>query len=580
MTIPLLRFFLWAALVGLSFARPATTPAAQEPQVSATLSTPLVKLGGKVNLVVVVDDAREAELLEVPAVEGLEFSPPGRPVTTHQSMIVNGRVYEQNRMEWVIRVLPREAGDYAIPPLRVRVDGEERTVPDAPLALRVIADTEGAEVGFVEFVDLPERVYEGQPFLIDLRFGWDQDLPLAEAKPYLPWWDGLRGVLELEAPRPGAGKQFDLIVNDQERVRVEELDPAVRDGRVMRRLRLVRRVMATRPGDLQLDAGTFQFAELLERGIGFRPDKVKRYYAQLAPARIAVLPVPEQGRPLEWTGAVGHVSAERRVDRRDVDEGDAITLTVSWFGDANLEFFEAPDLSRLDGFRDFRVLGIQDEKAGDERRVTFELLPATDEVSEIPPVPLWVFDPELERFVLVESEPITIRVRPVEDDLTGYDDGVAVEVLDLRDLHVEPVVGEDLRAPGGGALGLSFLGVVGAWFALRTVVRRRGDPDSPRARRRRRARRELDRGLRGARSAREQGALLARFLAARTGESDAAWVGRDPREWAAERGEIGGIDELAGLLDALDEEAWAGGDRPLDRARVQRVADTLLKGGL
>ena len=564
----------------MAFVGPAR--AAQEPTIVVELSSPLAKLGGQVNLSIKVDQAGGVELVPPVDVPGLEISEPGRPAVTRQSMVVNGRLFEQNSTEWILRVRPVEAGLYEIPPVMVRIDGVEYVVPDEALELRVIEDEAGAEMGFIEFVDLPPRIYEGQPFQVEILFGWDQDLQLAEAKLDLPWWDGLRGVLEVDAPSFGAGKIFDLVVNERERVRVEELDPEVRGGRVMRRLRMARRLMATRSEDLDLSAGTFQFAELVERGVGFRPDRVKRYYARLAPARNQVLPVPEKGRPLTWTGAVGDLTAERRVDRRDVDEGDSLSLTVSWFGDGNLEFFEAPDLSRVEGFADFRVLGSRDDRLGDERRVTYELLPATHDITEIPPVPLWVFDTSEEEFTVVATEPVTIRVRPVADDLTGFSEAPEVERMDLRDLHTTPVRKRVADGPSGRLLALSLLGLLGGWFGLRTIVRRGGAPDSGAARRRRRARSALARGLRSATTASAQTALVAEFLAARTGETPAAWVGRDVSEWAAERASSGAVDveALVMLLDDLDEAAYGRSDERVEPGRILSIAGELIRRGL
>ena len=95
------------------------------------------------------------------------------------------------------------------------------------------------------------------------------------------------------------------------------------------------------PGGLAL---TLYDLGLVEQGDDFR-DRV-----------LAIAPTSEIAYEIDMRRAVSagdeqaSLEAARRVDRRDVDEGDPIALTVSWFGDANLEFFEPPDLSRLDAF--------------------------------------------------------------------------------------------------------------------------------------------------------------------------------------------------------------------------------------
>ena len=61
------------------------------------------------------------------------------------------------------------------------------------------------------------------------------------------------------------------------------------------------------------------------------------------------MPVPEEGRPLDWTGAVGPVEVSRDAQRRDIDLGDSLELSVRYSGSGNLEFFEAPKLERIEG---------------------------------------------------------------------------------------------------------------------------------------------------------------------------------------------------------------------------------------
>lgn len=549
---------------------------------SVKLSSHVLKLGGTVRLQLQVDGTRDAQLLDIPEVDGLEFGEVFGPMPTEVTQIYNGQRFYKITLDWTITVRPLRAGDFDIPPLLLRIEGVDRRVPADPLRLRVVEDLEGAELCFFEVADAPQRVVEGQPFTLSLRFGSSIEA-LANVSLFLPWWPRQRGVLELEELPGKRGKWHQFSVNGRNRTQVEEVEAEVRDGVPFRVFQIERRYVATRAGTLQYDQATVEFAELLQRGSAFRPGKSKSYYAQAAPFAIEVAPVPEQGRPFEWTGAVGTLTVERRVDRRDLDQGDTLELTVSWFGDANLEFFDAPDLGRLWADTGIRVLGREDKKYADERRVTWDLIPSRADLDEIPPVPLWVYDPGRDSFVLLETEPVSIRVHPVESDLTPYEEGDLAIPMDIHDLHTRPASSADGTLIGGAVLLWSGLSLPLAWLFLRTAVRRRGDPDAPLERRRRRALRNLRRELRTASNASAQALALARFLAARTREPDHAWVGRDPHEWVGAGGRALAADALAALqaiTAELDEKAWAGGDEPLDGTRVRRVASTLLGGGL
>ena len=95
---------------------------------------------------------------------------------------------------------------------------------------------------------------EGQPFSVELRFGWDQGLSgrINSAALSLPWWDDLPGVLALDPPeaRPGARQQT-LGLNGTDRIVVEELEPQTMRGRPFRAFRLLRSYVPTRSGTLE-----------------------------------------------------------------------------------------------------------------------------------------------------------------------------------------------------------------------------------------------------------------------------------------------------------------------------------------
>lgn len=562
----------------------ASMGAAQQSQVRAraVLSSGLVKLGGQVELRVEVENAESCRILSVPEVENMEILGPSQPETSSYAHRMNGRLYSRTTVAWTLILRPLEAGDFEIPPLRVEVDGEVRNVPDEPIELKVKKDIAGAELGFLEIENAPTRVYEGQPFTLDLRFGWADVLTLTGAALYLPWWSELPGTLDVAKPPRSLSKApMEIVVNRRLKVLIDQLAGEQRGEHEFEVYSLTRRLIASRPGELRFPQSTFEFSELVTRGRGFEPDRRREFYANLEGFAIEVLPIPEKDRPLEWTGAVGMLKADRRVDVRDVDAGGSLELELAWTGEANVEFFELPDLERLDAFEGFQVLGVKSEHDALTRRATYDLVPLTHELTEIPSVPLWTFDPETERFTRIETEPVPIRVRPVEgiELPTGPDE----EVFDIRDVKSRALAGGAVPAPASKTVWWTLLGVVVGWFLLRKAVRRAGDPAAPAIRRRRTARSRLGRNLRKARTAEEQSAALATFLGAVTGETDLAWLGRDPETWAAER-EVALhpdlVAELRELQSELDVRAWGAGNEPLETRRIEKVATKVVSSDL
>ena len=306
-----------------------------------------------------------------------------------------------------------------------------------------------------------------------------------------------------------------------------------------------------------------------------------------------VAALPTEGQPADFSGAIGSLQATASVDSRDVNVGDSIKLAVTWSGAGNFEFFDPPDPSRLDAFRGFRLYGSTGEKEVDSRRVTYDLAPLSDDVTEIPALPLTVFDPTLEAYTTVETEPIPIRVRPLAEGsgLSEYE-GTSSFERDILDIDARPLAGsaEEERGPGDRWIASAMILVPAFWFAGRTLVRRRrGDPAAPLERRRRAARRRLARDL--ARTGDAQAALRAfqAFLAARTREPDEAWIGRGPVEWNASRSNgdprlpDDDVAELARLLQRLEASAYGLGSpdaAPPDPSEVLHLANRIVRAGL
>jgi oxygen tolerance protein BatD len=540
-----------------------------EARVTAQLSSGVVKLGADAVLLVTVENASFSEIRELPKVEGLDLGPLGPP-SMRQSFFrdVNGRTTNTAERTWAIPVRPRRTGEFKIPPLTLNVDGSEASTPE--LALTVVADLKGEDLGFFRIQPSTSKIVEGQPFSIELRFGWDQAKRINYANLSLPWWGQLPGALEMEAGPTRAGAQeFEIGLNSNSTVKVEEIQPEIVRGRPFRTFRAVRTFTPTRSNALEFPTSFLEFGTLVESRdwINSRREKVESYYARAEGFSIEVVPLPEAGRPLDYGGAIGRLQVRATAEPRDVDAGDSIKFTVEYSGEGNLEFFTAPDPARVGGFESFRVYGKTESKTFDRRKIVYDLAPTTSEVHEIPPLPLPVFDPTEDRYTVVATQPLAIRVRALSKSsgLEAPSAGTTAAARDIRDIHSDPRPGDGPARPGAPIAASLLAAAPVVWLAMRTAARRRQDPREPAERRRRLARKELQRALARAGLA-PQGAARAEldafeeFLAARTRERREAWEGRDASAWFAERHsgspqpEL--IREIAGLLRELERAAW------------------------
>lgn len=559
---------------------------AQEARVAARISSGVVKLGSDARLLIEVRDAQSAQLGDLPQVEGLVLQPPGAPSSLRSTEVFNGRAKTTVQLTWSVPVVASKPGRYTIPAIEVRTPSGQ--LMTRPVVFEVVQDVEGEDFGWLT-IDAPREVHAGQPFTLDILVGFDTTLvaSINYANLTLPWYGTIGGMVELPLPDSGARAANQINLNGDQVISVEEGGERTRDGRAFRTLRWRRRFLASDPGVLELSTSHFEFGQMARSFFGLDPSQKKTMYKRLEPVAIKVLAVPEAGRPIDWSGAVGRVEARAAADRRAVDAGDSIKLTIDWSGDANLDFFEPPDLARLAGFEKFRVYGKTDRKSAERRTVVYDLAPVDPALKEIPPVPLSVYDTERRAYATVETRPIPIQVRALKNAVALQETAVQREFeADVRDIEVAPRDSRDPWAPSSTTVLLGLGLVLAAGGRVRRVLLGDDDPWAPVVRRRRRALRDLRAVLPSRLDNRGRYSALCEFLAARSGESATAWRGRDVRSWAAERRQGAGWApsplleaELAECLCACERASWDQGAGP-DDARILAVAGRVCEEGL
>jgi hypothetical protein len=556
-------------------------------RVSARLSTGVVKLGSDVVLIATIENAAFSDVRPLPAVDGLRLGPWSAPSSRAMTSVINGRVTRSDERTWTAPVRPERKGEFTIPPLEFAVDGGIVRTP--VLSLTVVEDLKGEELGHFELHASTSKVVEGEPFTIEMVFGWDAALGdrINWANLSLSWWGQLAGALENDPPPAAPGASLvEIVLNTTETVRVEQLPRKDVRGRPFRLFRLVRSFTPTRSGVLEFPTSWLEFSRIEDSGDIFsrRRERVESYFVKSEPVKIEVALLPEDGRPSDYGGAIGKFTVRATAIPRDVDAGESIKFKVEWSGRGNLEFFSPPEPSRSDAFNGFRVYGKTETKAFDRRIVVYDIAPRSAEVKEVPPLVLPVFDPASGRYTTVATEAIPINVRALAraSGLSDPDSGPALQ-NDLRDVPSRLQDRGDLPRPGFYAVLAAFAALAVAWPLSVLAAKRRGDPWAPAARRRRRARKELERELAASQSARSDLEALQRFLAARTAENPEAWMGRDVGDWfASHAAEVppAVVQDVQRLVGELEAAAWGGARRPSTRERAQRLALDLERGGL
>ena len=280
-------------------------------------------------------------------------------------------------------------------------------------------------------------------------------------------------------------------------VHAERADERVVDGRRFRLLEVTRAFRCERVGELVLPSPRVRFAfatrfrdDFLEGRVAEdRADGVARGTS----LTLSIRPLPDEGRPATFSGAVGRFTVEADASPLELVVGSSLKLVLRITGDGDLAQFSAPRLDALDGFH---VFGSVEERAAARRTITYDLAPRRADLRELPGVAFTFFDPAppaAYRSVVTPAIPLVVHPSPSGTQLPPIPTSLPKAVVPGEDdiFELMPFVG---GRPGGTARDVTarmlVLAIAGPWLcaigflALQRARRRAlADPLGVRARR-------------------------------------------------------------------------------------------------
>ncbi|MDR3234846.1 MAG: BatD family protein [Planctomycetaceae bacterium] len=204
------------------------------------------------------------------------------------------------------------------------------------------------------------------------------------------------------------------------------------------------------------------------------PVQLKTLFAAAKALHIAVIDVPAANRPADYIGAFGTFRFETDIKPQKAKIGDPITLTLKLTGNGSTLNVKAPDLS-LPAIHDvFRVHTPPTEEHSEQSCIyTYTLRPKQSGKIEFPPLPVSVFDVETEKFVRLESLPITLDITDAEtvQSATVYG-AISGSTAEQTEANVKKIadravtVSKYIGIGIGTLLGLYVLGKLTLWTAV------------------------------------------------------------------------------------------------------------------
>jgi tetratricopeptide (TPR) repeat protein len=366
-------------------------------EISASLNRPTARVGETVLLTVTIRaPGTYSPEIEDPGFSGLEVVSQSDRSTFRYSPSA-GSVREFTR---VYTLAVNSAGDFAIAPVRIVVDGVEYETEaisltvegggplDIPGGLRPRSEEEVAVRLWVE----PETAYVGQQVTMTVGAFFD---PLVRGRlqrqpEYRP--PEVQGFWTAELP--GSPRPERQVIGQREYfVQIYK-----------------RALFPLSPGTIRIPPAAVIYE--VRRGLIYAPET---FQVESAPTAVTVLPLPAGGVPPDFAGAVGQYDTEVWYDRSDLRAGEAVNLVLEVIGSGNLSSLARPEFPPIVGLRvyeggeDAEVQLRGDEFAG-HKRFSWVLVPERSGDYVLPALRLPHFDPRQAAYVVATTEPVTLSV--------------------------------------------------------------------------------------------------------------------------------------------------------------------------
>jgi hypothetical protein len=401
------------------------------PLVNATLEPRQISIGETAQLTI-TSTGNGMDAVTLPVVSGLEFRVVGQ---SRRMEIINGATLSTTSI--TVRITPQVAGIFTIPGI---------TPKSQPLVLRVSPDTGGANssayggsvprpplaaggtmvngiklsadgAAFIR-MNLPKRdVYVGESIPIDIEVGLRAGFVTS-----------LNGLPTL------TGTDFTLNNLSRKPERVEKLI----DGQPFTVLTWHSVLAPVKPGSFPL-AVTMP----LTVRVRTRPQKdatiddllgdpflqnffgatvQKEVTVSSPPGDLKVLALPTDGRPRDFSGAVGTFKIASDLSSKTAAVGDPLTLRMRVSGTGNFDRVDSPMLEHVDQWKTYppKSTFAQSDTVGFKGEKTFEqpLIASQPGAQTLPALTFSYFDPATHSYEILRSTPPAVTISPALADVT------------------------------------------------------------------------------------------------------------------------------------------------------------------
>lgn len=461
---------------------------AQDVQFTAEVDQNKIPLGTSARLTLTVTGTQDVTDIPAPSVDGLDIRFLG-PST--QISIVNGQY--SSRKSWMYSVVPLKTGRFTVPSVSINVNG----VPCAtdPVEIEVADASSGMDAPAVSPSPEAAASLTDKIFLV-LRLPKDTAYVNERLPVKILLFMADLSVADVQFPElRQAGVDMDKFGQPRQYEQVV-------DGRRYHVAEFSTDIYPARPGEMVIGPATLDCNIVMKSasaraplgGSVFDDDFFNTFFdryekrpltVQSKTSDLTVLPLPEENKPADFTGAVGQFSLDASVGPAEVNVGDPLTVKMQIGGEGNLKMVQPPAFSKAD---QFKVYDPQIKEENGFKKLEQVLIPESEQVTGVPAVRFSYFDPALRQYRTLTQGPFPVTVRKPKTDTglavigatVGGETPVSAPAVlgqDIIFIKEDPgtfyVVGERFyRGPAFYCAAVLFLGLWGIFYGAHLRTRK------------------------------------------------------------------------------------------------------------
>ncbi|MFC1667534.1 BatD family protein [Candidatus Omnitrophota bacterium] len=419
----ILLAILFLFLTGVSYA--------QDIAISADVDKQEIALDEQLNLIVTVNgNVSNIPKPKIPSLDGFNAYSSGR---SQNISIINGQVKSSVAFAYVL--VPNDTGEYTLGPFSIDYKGKTYSTDPISVTVTPKARKQTSPPSYVHPQSLGRSEYRDsvaskqqdelfietyvdklRPYVneqVTLTFLFYQSVNLFENPVYRPpsttgfWTEDM----------PPQNKYYKTI--NGTKYLVTEIKTAL---------------FATSPGEFTIGPARLEASvEDLERFFSKKPfdffdrksfsmfRRGKPIILTTDPIRLEILPLPDEGKPLNFKGDVGRFDISADIDKTTVEKNQPITLKIKIKGAGNIKTISSPTIPETGDMKFYdsgssENISKKDYMVQGEKIFEKVVIPKKEGSFKIGPIEYSYFDPATKKYIERAVEPIVINVTKSKEE--------------------------------------------------------------------------------------------------------------------------------------------------------------------